>query len=110
VVHRKQHSISRQILGVHRAGCSDTVTQMPPSIFMGDCFREVPAASTGQQVFGEGVEQPGAGAKNEVDRRARHSSQLGDLVETDWLRWRHPELLGDGVEDAPTGFLGSRSA
>jgi hypothetical protein len=73
---------------------------------MGDGLGELGQASPGPQLGGEGIEQAGTRAEDQVDGRSGHASAPGDVVEADRLGGRVPQPLLQGPEDAPSGRLG----
>ena len=92
--------------GVHFDAPGQRAAQRLPRVGMADGLEDPPVAGAGQQVVGEGVEEPAARAEDEVDRRAGHACALRHLVDADRLSGRLAQALVERVEDALAVLLG----
>ena len=90
--------------GVHAAG--DPVAQVHARVGIGHGVEDALEAAALEQVGGERVEEPGAGAEDHVDGRPRDAGGARDPVDADRLGGRLAQRVVDRVEDAPARLLG----
>jgi hypothetical protein len=90
---------------VHHDTATDTPTKAFTGVGVSNRRHQAVEPATLEEIGAERVEEPSAGAEDQVHGGARHACHSRHAVDADRLGRRLAQALVDGIEDAAPGLL-----